>query len=104
MKESSTFNEHDKPNEIVCGFIPDLYNNKYNYIIEIDGSIHKNKSIKKIDKIKDKVFNNKGIIVFRIEAYNYDHFGILCDKIEFLRKRKDYKPKTILKRKAADIY
>lgn len=98
---SGMMDPEDKSNEIVCGYIPDVFNKKFNYIIEIDGDIHSKRKVKNRDFIKNKVFTKSGYELFRINAYDYDHFGILCDKIQKIRDLKNIppKPKTILRTK-----
>lgn len=93
----------DLSNEIVNGFIPDVVNRRFNYIIEIDGDIHNRSKVKRRDFYKNKVFEKNGYNVFRVEAFNYDHFGILCDQIDSIRDKIfpppiTRKPKTILRR------
>lgn len=98
--------ESDRPNAVFCGFIPDVLNRSYGYVIEVDGSIHERDRVKAWDEKKNKVFAKEGMTVFRLEAYNYDHFGILVDEVSKIRDAKDKKPvqqksKTILRRLTA---
>ena len=98
----------DLSNHIVNGFIPDVVNRKFNYIIEIDGDIHNRPRVKRIDFDKNKVFEKNGYKVFRVEAFNYDHFGILCDQIDYIREKISppqitRKPKTILRKSLISV-
>lgn len=81
----------DQANEILCGFIPDVLNHKYKYVIEVDGLIHIKKKIKKRDEIKNEVFSKNGFSVFRLEAYNDYQLGILADEVEKIRTKEDRK-------------
>jgi len=78
--------EFDFYNVIRFGFIPDVVNDRFKYIIEIDGSIHEKKFIQRRDQIKDRCFKRNGYKVYRLEPYNYEQFGVLCDLIAELRK------------------
>lgn len=51
-------------------YIPDVYNKQYNYIIEIDGSIHNTDRQIIKDWHKDQFFKARFINVFRIKAYD----------------------------------
>lgn len=85
-------------------FIPDLINNLYQLIIEVDGSIHTlpDQIIK--DKKKDEFYRKKGYEVIRVVAYNedsyknaislikqhinsYKYHKIASDKIKTLKRR-----------------
>lgn len=89
----------DTPNEVFLGFIPDVVNHHYKYIVEIDGGVHLRPSVMKRDEHKEKVFKNRGYEVFRLEAYNDELFGILVDNIAEIRDRKDFpKVKTVLRK------
>lgn len=90
----------DLANSVFCGYIPDVVNHDFKYIIEVDGSIHRLPHVKQKDAWKDKVFGNAGYEVFRLKAFNEQQFEILCDEVSKLRDRvmKKKLPKTILRR------
>lgn len=81
--------ENDKSNISQYGFIPDVLNLTYKYIIEIDGDVHSLPNVKKRDERKNKKFSKEGFTVFRIKAYNYLHLELLIDEISKLRNRHD---------------
>lgn len=86
----------DRPNIVINNtFIGDIVNNTFNYIIEIDGSIHfKNRQIIK-DKNKDSFYKKNGYEVVRVIAFNEQSFRNAIIKIKMIRKE----PIIILKRK-----
>lgn len=106
-EESGMKHEGDKPNEIFAGYIPDVINHLYKYVVEVDGGVHLRPSVKLKDALKDRVFMKKGYQVFRLEAYDYEQFGDLVDGIEKVRLEKNKtdleqtKTRTIL-RKVSD--
>lgn len=85
----------DKCNEVFARFIPDVVNEKFKYVIEVDGSIHQKKEVKKRDEKKDKAFSSRGFEVFRVEAYDYEQFGMLVDMVEAHRDKFTSRPKVI---------
>lgn len=85
----------DEYNQLFGGFIPDVINKFYKYIIEIDGSIHLTEKQKAKDRKKDKRFRDLGYKVIRIEAYNSESFQKAMDKICKIRGP-NYKPAKIL--------
>ena len=87
----------DESNSVFNGIIPDVINRKYKYVIEIDGSIHKKKKVLKKDNRNNSIYIKNNYHLFRIEAFNYDHFGILIDQI--LKIRKPFKQKVIKRSK-----
>lgn len=59
-------------------YIPDLINEEFKYIIEIDGTIHETPEVKAKDTTKNVYFKNCGYSVFRIKAYSLTHYiGVL---------------------------
>jgi very-short-patch-repair endonuclease len=98
-KRAGMVHVDDLSNEVFKGFIPDVINKTYKYIIEIDGPVHNRKNVQKKDAKKDKVFERFGYTVFRLEAYNDEQIGLLMDWISTIRSTKCRK--TIL-RKALD--
>jgi very-short-patch-repair endonuclease len=61
-------------NKPYAGYIPDIRNKEYKYIIEVDGSIHKLKRIQTKDKKKTAIYNKLGYQVIRIKAYDYQSY------------------------------
>lgn len=76
---------HDQYNMTWAGYIPDVINKKYKYIIEIDGSIHDREDIKAKDKLKEELYWKSGYAVIRIVAYDIESFKEGLTRI--LRKR-----------------
>lgn len=62
--------ETDERNIPFAGYIPDIINKVYKYIIEVDGSIHLTPEQKLRDKLKDIKFSRHGYTVIRVIAYN----------------------------------
>lgn len=92
--------------------IPDVLNQRFKYIIEIDGSIHKKTKIQETDKHKDELFQKRGYKVIRVKAYCESSFLECLKKIadrkatvktasDFPRKRQ-FVQKTVLRRSQAD--
>lgn len=75
----------DKYNEPFCGFIPDLINHKFKYVVEIDGAIHRSKRFKKMDSIKNLRFEREGYDVVRVKAYDMEGFYGVCEVIDRIR-------------------
>lgn len=71
-KKADMADQFDYPNKPRFGFIPDVINMVYKYIIEVDGSIHDNLKQQLKDNFKDSVFLKRGYVVVRVKAY--------CDK------------------------
>lgn len=76
----------DKSNVTFMGFIPDVINHRYRYIIEIDGSYHLKPEQAQRDKLKDDVFRRSGYKVFRLKAYSDACFQHLVQNVKRLRK------------------
>jgi len=51
-------------------WIPDLINEFDRFIVECDGLIHQQESVKKKDIIKDTWFENEGFNVYRVMAFD----------------------------------
>lgn len=66
-------------------YIPDCINQKFKYVIEVDGDIHDRPEQKKHDRQRDKYFQQKGFTVFRLKAYDRAGLEALCDSIDALR-------------------
>lgn len=79
----------DQYNAIKFGFIPDVLNEHYQYIIEVDGSIHERPDIIKRDKFKENIFNTNGYKVFRVMAYNHADFMDLLKQVKSYREDMD---------------
>ncbi len=80
---------HDQFNLPFMGKIPDLINEYYKYIIEIDGSFHDlPKQIAK-DIKKDKLFKSHGYEVIRVKAYDMQMFNDCIDLVKSIRTQKE---------------
>ena len=66
--------KQDKFNRPFKKYIPDVYNEKFKYIIEIDGSFHDSYEQQRKDWKKDKYFQKLGYKVFRLKAYDNQKF------------------------------
>lgn len=64
----------DQFNTPLGKYIPDVINNGYKYIIEIDGSIHKDEIVAFKDRLKTDYYLKRKYTVYRIEAYNEEQF------------------------------
>jgi very-short-patch-repair endonuclease len=64
----------DLYNVVFKGFIPDVINHVFKYIIEIDGSSHDTPERQIKDKNRDKHFLSLGYVTYRIQAYNQGGF------------------------------
>lgn len=82
----SLFN--DKYNQVLGKTIPDVINQGYRYIIEIDGSIHDDPKVKFKDAKKDLFYASKGYRVFRVKAYDNDSYNIAIEAIKKIRESK----------------
>ena len=63
-----------EPQVVVGQYIPDFYCESLKLAIELDGSIHKVKSVKKHDSHRTKVLNRMGVTVIRYQ--NSQVYGI----------------------------
>jgi hypothetical protein len=63
------------------GFIPDVVNNKFKYIIEVDGPIHLLPEVIERDKAKQLLYEYHGYKVFRVIAFDEESFKSF--KIEY---------------------
>ena len=79
--------EYNKP---IRRFIYDVYCKKYNFVIEIDGSIHDKQFQKEKDLDKDRLSSKYGLHVYRVKAYNDESYHKVIDKISSRIKR-EYK-------------
>lgn len=76
----------DQYNQPFMGFIPDVINKMFKYIIEIDGSVHDLDRIKRKDEYKTWLFQRNGYKVFRIKAYDNIEFKNVIDILWKIRK------------------
>ena len=69
--------------QVIDGFIADLYCAELNVVLEIDGSVHNKEEIKEYDEYRTSVFEAKGIKVFRLKNEDCDrqHLIELIDNI-----------------------
>lgn len=73
-KETNNHMTSDRFNEPFGPWIPDVINHHYKYVIEIDGSIHRRKDVKKRDQRKNRWFADRGYSVIRISAFDNKSF------------------------------
>jgi very-short-patch-repair endonuclease len=71
---------YNKPYSSV--YIPDVINEGYKYIIEIDGSIHDDPEVQFKDAQKDYYFSKRGFLVLRIRAYDNDSYNEAIIKLK----------------------
>lgn len=77
--------EYNKPYSAT--YIPDIINEGYKYIIEIDGSVHDRPDIQLNDLKKDHFFIKRGFLVIRIKAYDEESYKTGMDKLrEYIAK------------------
>ena len=75
LKKAQIHWEHQfRPQVVVGQYIPDFYCESLKLAIELDGSIHKVKSVKKHDSHRTKVLNRMGVTVIRYQ--NSQVYGI----------------------------
>lgn len=75
----------DKMNVPFLGKIPDVINEKFKYIIEVDGTYHNLKSQKKKDREKDILFSKNGYTVIRVKAYDQTSFNKCLSQLRSIR-------------------
>lgn len=88
--------KEDKPNKPRHGFIPDVFNRRHYYIIEIDGSSHLTQDSYLRDKRKNTKFQKAGYEVIRVEAYNESSYQ---DCVARVRSRRLSVDRTIERRR-----
>lgn len=62
-------------------YIPDCVNFNKKYIIEIDGSIHKEEDQQKHDERRDAYFIGRGFKIFRVKAFDHDSYNQVIAQI-----------------------
>ncbi len=77
--------ESDRANVPKFGYIPDILNEEFSYVIEVDGSVHNNPKIKEKDLFRDQVFRNRGFSVVRVKAYCEKSLIACVDLIRSIR-------------------
>lgn len=95
-KQSGLEHKDDLPNAVLHKYIPDVMNNTFKYVIEIDGDSHENNRSKNRDTKKDRFYKKRGFTVFRLKAYDNEQLGVLMDEVE--KHRIKCKTKIILRR------
>lgn len=85
----SKMDEFNKP--FKSKYIPDVLNIVFNYVIEIDGSLHETPEQKEKDRIKDEFYKSHGYTVIRIQAYNNNSY-IEAIKLLFVLRHKKRMP------------
>jgi len=93
---------HDQFNVPMCGYIPDVINKQYKYIIEIDGSIHDLPEVQEKDRKKEKLYQRLGYTVFRVKAYDNASLKECLDSV--LTRRKHGKTKVEIFEKGELIF
>ena len=89
----------DQYNRPLCGFIPDVQNSVYNYVIEIDGSIHNQKKQRQADQKKNAFYTHRGVFWVRVKAFDFDSFNEAASLIDWHRSRLDSERATIRSKK-----
>lgn len=77
---------HDQFNHPLHIRIPDVMNRRFQYIVEIDGSIHDSEKQKYTDYIKDSFYKRLGFEVIRIKAFDLSSFEEGVKRIQMIRK------------------
>lgn len=67
-------------------FIPDCFNSKFRYVIEVDGSIHSLQSVRQNDERKERFFVERGFSVFRVKAFDFMSLGSVIDQVRLIRQ------------------
>lgn len=79
----------DKYNAIFWNkYLPDVLNNTFKYVVEIDGSIHDLGQVKFRDKLKDRFYRSHKFQVFRIRHNNLSDYANFVYGVSKLRKMK----------------
>ena len=73
-----------KPQQVVCGYIPDFYCSELSLAVEIDGRIHDLPHIRRNDKRRTRHLNQQGVTVIRFR--NGDVFSGVHRLISILEK------------------
>lgn len=85
--------EDDKTNVPLVNYICDVYNVRFNYAIEVDGSYHLLPAQKERDEIKDRVLRKAGVRVFRVTAFDEKDLSVVASQILQLRKHSTSDPR-----------
>lgn len=79
--------KYDEFNEVFLDkYIPDVHNDHFMYVIEVDGDIHGRKQIKFKDAVKDLFYDNYEYTVIRIKAFDELSFETGLNEILKIRK------------------
>lgn len=92
----------DEYNSVFGGYIPDVINKHYKYILEIDGSVHTLPNIIIKDKKKNIRFKSIGYKVIRIKAFDQNSFNNAMKQVCAIRGP-HYRPAKILSTTEIDI-
>lgn len=77
--------ESDIPNEPFCGFIPDVLNRQFKYVIEVQHALHSKPEQIKRDLEKKRAYQKAGFAVFYVWAWREMSF------LKFCRTMRDYR-------------
>ncbi len=69
-KSAKMLDEQDMFNRPLGIFIPDCFNRKYGYVIEIDGSVHDGADHARRDLNKDRYYRSLGLVIFRVQSFD----------------------------------
>ncbi len=95
--------EEDHNNEVFKGFIPDVINEKFKYVVEVGGSVHKNEEVFQPDIIKCMKYHTEGYLVIRVQDYNYTQLKSALDLIHKRRGSIPFKTE-VLKEDGSSFY
>ena len=84
-----------KHNQEVAGYEVDFWFPDYKLVIEVDGYTHLSARQQELDRYKDQILMNKGIVVMRMSNQQIrDHINDCLSRIELIIQRiKDYRSK-----------
>lgn len=85
-KRSGMIHSQDLFNYVSGPFIPDLINHNLKYLVEVDGSIHRNSLVQQKDTAKQKYFEDKGFSVFRVKAFDHVSLAAAINAIRESRR------------------
>lgn len=78
---------NDFQNKPLGNFIPDVSNYRFRYVIEVDGSVHDQPSVREHDEKKNNYYAQYGYKVIRVKAYSDDDFKKMLYILNILRRK-----------------
>lgn len=54
------------PQQVIHGYIPDFYSKAFRTAIEVNGSVHNSREVKRRDKAKRKILRGNGVYTLRV--------------------------------------